>query len=181
MHSWDLAKALGREPDLGRSAAARRWRPCEPIEQLLRDSGQFGPAVPVADDASPQDKLVAFIGRDPAWQPAGAGVARGRLNPPEPGRAATCLVRVVLEEGDQLLRRPGDVQRHDRHRPVGPPVVQVDRELPGGPGGQRAEAGVVAVVLDLHLDQPRVGQVRGEFLELGSAPSSGSGASACMG
>jgi hypothetical protein len=41
----------------------------EPIEQLLRDSGQYGPAVPVADDASPQDKLAAFIGRDPAWQP----------------------------------------------------------------------------------------------------------------
>jgi hypothetical protein len=44
----------------------------KPMEQLLRDSGQFGVAVPVADDASPQDKLMAFIGRDPAWRPADA-------------------------------------------------------------------------------------------------------------
>jgi hypothetical protein len=39
------------------------------MEQLLRDSGQFGPAVPVAHGASAQDKLMAFIGRDPAWRP----------------------------------------------------------------------------------------------------------------
>ncbi|MGW1681651.1 hypothetical protein [Saccharopolyspora sp. NPDC002376] len=37
------------------------------IEQLLRDSGQFGPAVPVSDGASAWDELMAFIGRDPAW------------------------------------------------------------------------------------------------------------------
>jgi hypothetical protein len=41
------------------------------MEQLLRDSGQFGPAVPVGHNASPQDELIAFIGRDPAWQPDG--------------------------------------------------------------------------------------------------------------
>lgn len=39
------------------------------IEQLLRDSGHFGPAVEVPDDASAQDKLVGFVGRDPAWRP----------------------------------------------------------------------------------------------------------------
>jgi uncharacterized protein (TIGR03086 family) len=68
MHSWDLAKALGREPDLDQERCAAALAAMTPIEQLLRDSGQFGPAVPVAPDASPQDKLVAFIGRDPAWQ-----------------------------------------------------------------------------------------------------------------
>jgi uncharacterized protein (TIGR03086 family) len=71
MHSWDLAKALGREPDLGQERCAAALGGMKPIERLLRDSGQYGPAVPVAHDASAQDKLMAFIGRDPAWQPEG--------------------------------------------------------------------------------------------------------------
>lgn len=69
MHSWDLAKALGREPDLGQERCRAALEAMKPIERMLRDSGQYGPAVPVADDASPQDKLAAFIGRDPAWRP----------------------------------------------------------------------------------------------------------------
>lgn len=69
MHSWDLAKALGQEPDLGQERCAAALEAMRPMEQMLRDSGQYGPAVPVADDASPQDKLMAFIGRDPAWSP----------------------------------------------------------------------------------------------------------------
>lgn len=69
MHSWDLAKALGREPDLDRDRCTAALAAMRPMEPILRDSGQFGPAVPVADDASAQDRLIAFIGRDPAWQP----------------------------------------------------------------------------------------------------------------
>ncbi|SFW85701.1 maleylpyruvate isomerase family mycothiol-dependent enzyme [Amycolatopsis australiensis] len=69
LHSWDLAKALGREPDLGRERCAEALAAMRPMERILRDSGQFGPAVPVGDDASPQDQLVAFLGRDPAWRP----------------------------------------------------------------------------------------------------------------
>ncbi len=71
MHSWDFAKALGREPDLGQERYNAALATMEPVEQMLRDSGQFGPAVPVAHGASAQDKLMAFIGRDPAWQPEG--------------------------------------------------------------------------------------------------------------
>jgi hypothetical protein len=41
----------------------------QPIDQLLRDSGQYGPRMPVADDASAVDRLMAFIGRDPDWRP----------------------------------------------------------------------------------------------------------------
>ncbi|MGH8791896.1 MAG: TIGR03086 family metal-binding protein [Stackebrandtia sp.] len=71
MHSWDLAKALGREPDLGRERCRVALAAMEPVEQMLRDSGQFGPAAPVAREASAQDKFMAFIGRDPSWQPEG--------------------------------------------------------------------------------------------------------------
>ena len=34
---------------------------------VIRASGQFGDQQPVADDASAQEKLIAFIGRDPHW------------------------------------------------------------------------------------------------------------------
>ncbi|MFG3341262.1 TIGR03086 family metal-binding protein [Glycomyces sp. NPDC048151] len=71
MHSWDLAKALGREPDLERERCLAALEAMAPIEGLMRESGQFGPAVPVADDASPQDRLAAFTGRDPQWRPEG--------------------------------------------------------------------------------------------------------------
>ena len=69
MHSWDLAKALGREPNLDQERCVAALAAMAPIERLLRESGQFGPAMPVAHGASAQDRLMAFIGRDPAWQP----------------------------------------------------------------------------------------------------------------
>ena len=75
LHSWDLARALGREIDLGEERCSAALAGMQPIERLLRDSGQFGPAVPVDDDASPQDRLMAFIGRNPAWG-RGDGTAR---------------------------------------------------------------------------------------------------------
>ncbi|GAB3562786.1 maleylpyruvate isomerase family mycothiol-dependent enzyme [Amycolatopsis endophytica] len=75
MHSWDLATALGRDIDLGRERCAVTLAGMRPIETLLRDSGQYGPAVPVPGDASPQEQLIAFIGRDPAWRPPDAGSA----------------------------------------------------------------------------------------------------------
>ncbi|MEV0082297.1 TIGR03086 family metal-binding protein [Saccharopolyspora sp. NPDC050642] len=75
MHTWDLAKALGREPDLGQERCRAALAAMKPVEQMLRDSGQFGPAVPIADGASAQDELMAFIGRDPAWPSTGRAVA----------------------------------------------------------------------------------------------------------
>ncbi|MDR6172864.1 hypothetical protein QE364_001574 [Nocardioides zeae] len=41
----------------------------EPIEEMLRASGQYGPRRPVADDAPASDRLMAFLGRDPGWRP----------------------------------------------------------------------------------------------------------------
>jgi uncharacterized protein (TIGR03086 family) len=69
MHYWDLAMALGREPDLDRQRCADALAAMEPLDRMLRDSGHFGPAVPVGPDASAQDRLMAFIGRDPRWRP----------------------------------------------------------------------------------------------------------------
>lgn len=68
MHSWDLARALGQNPDLGEERCAQALAGMEPMEQVLRDSGQFGQRVDVPADASAQDRFIGFIGRDPYWQ-----------------------------------------------------------------------------------------------------------------
>ncbi len=34
-------------------------------EEAMRSPGAFGPEVPVAEDASDQDKLMGFLGRKP--------------------------------------------------------------------------------------------------------------------
>jgi uncharacterized protein (TIGR03086 family) len=69
MHSWDLARALGVDIDLGEERCAAALTGMTPMEEVIRNSGQFGPRVPVPDDAPAQDRLIGFIGRDPYWRP----------------------------------------------------------------------------------------------------------------
>lgn len=69
MHTWDLARASGQDVDLDADRCAAMLAGMQPIEEMLRASGQYGPAVPVPEDASVQDRFVGFIGRDPAWRP----------------------------------------------------------------------------------------------------------------
>ena len=72
MHTWDLARASGQDVALDEERCARMLAGMQPIEEMLRASGHYGPAVPVPADAPVQDRLVAFIGRDPAWVPPDA-------------------------------------------------------------------------------------------------------------
>lgn len=69
MHSWDLARASGQEVDLDPDYAAQLLAGMAGIEAVMRDSGQYGPAVPVPAEAPVVDRLVGFIGRDPEWTP----------------------------------------------------------------------------------------------------------------
>jgi hypothetical protein len=71
MHAWDLARASGQEDMLDADEAARLFEGMLPIDEMLRQSGQYGPRIAVPDDAPAVDRLMAFIGRDPAWRPAG--------------------------------------------------------------------------------------------------------------
>lgn len=69
MHTWDLARATGQDDTLDPDRCAAMLAGMTPIEDMLRASGQYGPAVPVPDDAPVQDRLIGFIGRDPSWRP----------------------------------------------------------------------------------------------------------------
>lgn len=69
MHTWDLARATGQDDTLDAEHCAELVEGMEPMEELIRSSGQYGPRVPVPDDADPQTRLLGFIGRDPSWRP----------------------------------------------------------------------------------------------------------------
>ncbi|ADP81642.1 TIGR03086 family metal-binding protein [Pseudofrankia inefficax] len=69
MHTWDLARATGQDDSLDPDLCATLLAGMEPIEGLLRDSGQYGPRVEVPAGSDPRTRLVAFIGRDPSFSP----------------------------------------------------------------------------------------------------------------
>jgi uncharacterized protein (TIGR03086 family) len=66
MHTWDLARATGQDERLDPEFCALLVTGMEPMEEVIRSSGQYGQRVPVPDDADPQTRLLGFIGRDPS-------------------------------------------------------------------------------------------------------------------
>lgn len=72
IHSWDLAMALGLRPDWEQDlaeaglAVVRLGIPAEGRGLEV----PFDPVVPTAEDAPAMDRLVAWMGRDPAWSPS---------------------------------------------------------------------------------------------------------------
>jgi len=69
MHTWDLARATGQDDRLDPDFCALLLAGMEPMEEIIRSSGQYGARVPVKDDADAQTKMLGFIGRDPQWSP----------------------------------------------------------------------------------------------------------------
>ena len=72
VHSWDVARTLGAafapEPDL--LAAALEVAQAVPDGPSRRSPGAASaPGVDVADGAGVLDRIVAMLGRDPAWRP----------------------------------------------------------------------------------------------------------------
>lgn len=70
MHTWDLARATGQDERLDADFCAQLLAGMTQMEDVIRASGQYGPAVPVPDDATVQERMIGFIGRDPHWSPA---------------------------------------------------------------------------------------------------------------
>ncbi len=65
LHRWDLARATGQDETLDPDKCAGMLEGMLPMDEALRQSGQYGPRVNVRDDADVQTKLLAFIGRTP--------------------------------------------------------------------------------------------------------------------
>lgn len=65
LHRWDLARATGQDETLDPDKCAAMLEGMLPMDDLLRQSGQYGPRVQVPDDADVQTKLLGFIGRTP--------------------------------------------------------------------------------------------------------------------
>jgi uncharacterized protein (TIGR03086 family) len=72
MHGWDLAVATGQtyqpDPTAVQACLELVTGMNQPGNEELRN-GQFGPVVPVPDDAPEFDRLLGLTGRDPAWKP----------------------------------------------------------------------------------------------------------------
>jgi uncharacterized protein (TIGR03086 family) len=65
LHTWDLARATGLDETLDPDEVHTMLEGMEPLDDVLRQSGQYGPRVAVPDDADEQTRLIAFIGRRP--------------------------------------------------------------------------------------------------------------------
>jgi uncharacterized protein (TIGR03086 family) len=75
-HTWDLARAVGVDDRLDPGLCEISYRVVRSNDERLRASGMFDPAVPVAEDADPPTRLIAFLGRDPEWSPPTDQAAR---------------------------------------------------------------------------------------------------------
>ncbi len=67
VHTWDLARAVGRDPALDPEIAAMVLEFSKGMlkPEMRGPSGFFGPEVPCAPDTPVQDRLVAWLGRQP--------------------------------------------------------------------------------------------------------------------
>ncbi|WP_181407679.1 TIGR03086 family metal-binding protein [Nocardioides sambongensis] len=65
LHTWDLARATGQDERLDPGRCAVMLAGMEPLDEVLRASGQYGPKVEVPAGADAQTRLLGFIGRNP--------------------------------------------------------------------------------------------------------------------
>ena len=69
VHGWDLARATGQPFDPDPVIVDEMYAMALQLADRGRKAEQFGPIVPVPDDAPVVDKLLGYLGRDPAWRP----------------------------------------------------------------------------------------------------------------
>lgn len=71
VHGWDLASSTDQEATFDARLAAMALEAMQQVpSEMLRGGVGFGDEVTVDDDAPPHERLVAFLGRDPAATPA---------------------------------------------------------------------------------------------------------------
>ena len=66
VHGWDLARATGQDPTIDPAEVESAWQAVRSADDtVLRSHGAFAPAIELPADAPLQDRLLAFLGRDP--------------------------------------------------------------------------------------------------------------------
>lgn len=65
LHGWDVAKASGQDATMPDGLAESAYSVIHGRFTDEQRQGVFGPEVPVGDDATPQQRLLAYTGRTP--------------------------------------------------------------------------------------------------------------------
>ncbi|GAA2800665.1 TIGR03086 family metal-binding protein [Saccharopolyspora taberi] len=65
VHGWDLARATGQDETLPAAEVKRVHADALALGDNIRREGVCGPEVTVGEDASDQDRLLAYLGRRP--------------------------------------------------------------------------------------------------------------------
>lgn len=65
VHTWDLARAVGLDETLDEEAVIEALRGYRAMGALLEHGGHYRPPLPVPEDASEQQQLLALTGRNP--------------------------------------------------------------------------------------------------------------------
>jgi uncharacterized protein (TIGR03086 family) len=69
VHTWDLARAVGADDRLDPAWCELCYAGLPADPRALAASGMFSAPVPVGDESDAQARLLARLGRDPAWRP----------------------------------------------------------------------------------------------------------------
>lgn len=67
VHGWDVARAIGEDWPIGDDEARALGADADGWGDALYSEGICSAPVPVPDDASPWDRLLGRLGRDPQW------------------------------------------------------------------------------------------------------------------
>ncbi len=65
VHGWDLAVALGLDAEMPQHLLDLSWGVAEPLAPVLCEAGVVAEPVELGEGATPTQRLLAFLGRDP--------------------------------------------------------------------------------------------------------------------
>ena len=66
LHGWDVARATDQDTTMPQGLAQAAYDVVHGAFTDDQRQGVFGPELPVGDEASPQERLLAYTGRDPS-------------------------------------------------------------------------------------------------------------------
>lgn len=65
VHGWDLATATGQDATIDPDELPTLWEDTRVLGEMIRSEGTCGPEVTAPDDATEQEQLLAYLGREP--------------------------------------------------------------------------------------------------------------------